>query len=68
MLQNAQQRIGEAVHGGRVDALGIADGVGEKGKMGSIGQSHSIQNKKALGRGISHFCPTLPCGPAVGYR
>ena len=68
VLQNAQQRIGEAVHGGSIDSLGIADGIGEKGEVGSVSQGHSIQNKKALGRGISHFCLTLPCGPAGSHR
>ena len=68
VLQNAQQRIGEAVHGGSIDSLGIADGIGKKGEVGSVSQGHSIQNKKALGRGISHFCLTLPCGPAGSHR
>lgn len=27
VAQNAQQRIGEAVHGGSIDSLGIADGL-----------------------------------------
>ena len=69
LLENGEERIGEAVKGRGVDALGIADGVLDQREVGPVDQGHAIEEEESWGvrhRG-SNFSDRLG-GWAGSYR
>ena len=47
LLNDREQRVRKAVESRSIDALRIADGIGDEGEMSAVDQSHTVQEKQA---------------------
>lgn len=59
LFDDGEQCVREAVESGGIDALGIADGIGDKGEMRPVDQRHAIEKKQSHAGMMEKISPVV---------